>query len=443
MLRRLLFNNFRLVFNVDRWIRRQLTPAGSLAFVGLIAASIFGVDTSQGLAYQLFSLLLILLLLAWLNSWFFRIRLTAQRYLPKFATVGEILHYRIKLTNHSNRWQRDLILLDNLQSQAPDFKTFLAAKEPGYQQRNWFDNYVGYPRWVWLMRLCHGADLAKQPLPPLSAQSTEEINLTLMPLRRGYIHFTGCTVACPDPFGLFNALYTLSLPDHFLVLPKRYPVPTLSLPGSRKYQPGGVQLAMSVSDAQELVSLRDYRPGDPLRHIHWKSLAKLGKPVVKEFQDQFFVRYALILDTFIEATTSPLFEAAVTVAASLVCAPRNHETLLDLMFVGTKTYCLTSGRGLAYPEQLLEVLACVQPSPREHQFASLSALVMDHANSLSGCLCVLLNWDAARQSLVQLLNSRGIPSLVIVVTETEIEVPNAVKVLHINRLASELAQLGE
>ena len=44
--------------------------------------------------------------------------------------------------------------------------------------------------------------------------------------------------------------------------------------------------------------MRDYRPGDPLRRIHWKSWAKTGRPVVKEYQDEFFVRHGLILDTF-------------------------------------------------------------------------------------------------------------------------------------------------
>ena len=44
-------------------------------------------------------------------------------------------------------------------------------------------------------------------------------------------------------------------------------------------------------------SLRDYRPGDPLQRVHWKSFARTGRPVVKEYQDEFFERHALVLDT--------------------------------------------------------------------------------------------------------------------------------------------------
>jgi uncharacterized protein (DUF58 family) len=55
-----------------------------------------------------------------------------------------------------------------------------------------------------------------------------------------------------------------------------------------KYQQGGVALASNVGQSDEFVALRDYRQGDPLRHIHWRSWARAGKPVVKEFEDEFF-----------------------------------------------------------------------------------------------------------------------------------------------------------
>ena len=73
-MRRFFFNNFRLIFALDRWIRQHFTKAGLLILGGLIAAGVFGMDTRQNLAYQLFSLLLALLLLAIINHWFIRVR---------------------------------------------------------------------------------------------------------------------------------------------------------------------------------------------------------------------------------------------------------------------------------------------------------------------------------------------------------------------------------
>jgi uncharacterized protein (DUF58 family) len=116
--------------------------------------------------------------------------------------------------------------------------------------------------------------------------------------RRGTLRLTGATVARADPLGLVRGLARIELPDKLIVLPRRYSLPRLTLPGSRRYQHGGVTLASSVGESEEFMSLRDYRPGDPLQRIHWKSYARSGKPVVKEYQDEFFERHALVLDTF-------------------------------------------------------------------------------------------------------------------------------------------------
>lgn len=459
-MRRFLFHNFRFVFFIDRWIRQRFTPAGWLVLGGLIAAGVFGIDTRQTLAYQLFSLLLALLLLAIISSWFIRLRLTAQRDLPRFATVGESLSYRIQVQNHTGKLQLGIILRDNVKLHPPSFERFLRAKEPGHQKRNWFDNFVGYPRWAWLMYISKGAEIAEQSLPPIPPSNTTQesekrgilgvcqegldVKMTLTPLRRGYVHFTNMTFAISEPFGLFNKLYRLDKPDSLLVLPKRYPVHDISLSGSRKYQRGGVHLAMSVGDAEEFVSLREYRPGDPLRHIHWKSWAKAGKPIVKEFQEEFFVRHALILDTFTEQADGEFFEAAVSVAASFASAPRSQEVLLDLMFVGAQAYCFTSGRGLAQVDGLLEVLAGIEACI-DQPFSQLYPLVMEHAASLSGCVCVLLSWDDARQHLVESLKQAEIPLLVIVVSQNPLEIDLKkfpfVHVVHTDKIAENLAVL--
>lgn len=457
-MRRFFFHNFRILYNLDRWIRQHFTSAGLLIFGGMIAAGIFGIDTRQTVAYQLFSLLLVLLLLAIFSNLRFRVRFTAQRDLPKFATVGESLHYQVRIQNHTQKLQQCLILQENVKLNPPTFETFLHAKEPEYEKRNRFDRYVGYPRWVWLMHLSQGAEITEQslpPIPPLSMKSknrekikiakNDEISLsikmTLTPLRRGYVHFTGFTFARPDPFNLFKALHTINKTDSLLVLPKRYPVGEISLSGARKYQRGGVSLAMSVGDSEEFFSLREYRPSDPLRHIHWKSWAKMGKPIVKEFQDEFFVRHALILDTFTEQYAGEIFEAAVSVAASFASAPRSHEVLLDLMFVGTEAYCFTSGRGLANTDKLLEIIACVEASVDSH-FERLPPLVMGHAASLSGCICILLNWDIARQQFIESLQCKGIPLLVMVISPIKIEIDKnkfpEVHVLPINAIGEEL-----
>jgi uncharacterized protein (DUF58 family) len=214
----------------------------------------------------------------------------------------------------------------------------------------------------------------------------------------------------------------------------------IRLSGTRKYQPGGVALASTVGDSEEFVSLRDYRAGDPMRRIHWKSWARVGRPVVKEYLDEFFVRHALILDTFASHLGDPIFEEAVSVAASVAISMQTQESLLDLMFVGPEAYCFTAGRGVAHTEQLLEVLACVAPC-RDKPFRTLHHAVIDRHDSLSGCVCVLLAWDDARQELVRQLEALGTPTRVLVVGEpgTLDRLPGDVHRLEVGRIAEGLA----
>ena len=129
--------------------------------------------------------------------------------------------------------------------------------------------------------------------------------------------------------------------------------------------------------------------------------------MVKEYQDEFFVRHALVLDTFGDGD-SERFEAAVTIAASHVMQPRSNDALLDLMFVERQAYTLTQGRGLGAPAELLRVLATVTDS-HGAGFAALAEAVEGSAHRLSGAICVLLSWDDARRRLVAMLRARGVP----------------------------------
>jgi hypothetical protein len=106
----------------------------------------------------------------------------------------------------------------------------------------------------------------------------------------------------------------------------------------------------------------------------------------------------------------------VSLAASFVSTVESQESLLDLMFVGNKAYCFSSGRGVSHTDSMMEILACVQPC-HDRPFAELSALLRDHASRVSGCICILLRWDEERQELVKKLLGMGVPLKVIVITE--------------------------
>ena len=404
----MLYRLYRIVSSLQHSARRRFTPGGWIVFTCLILTGGMATDTEQSLGYQAFALLLCLSLAAIAVAPFFRVRFSAERLLPKFGSAGQPLRYGILIRNRSKQTQSGLQVLDGLSDPRLTVEEFRALREPGKRRKS--------------LRLWSAPDFRRVraikpqdvvPLPPNGETHTE---IELVPLKRGVLHFESITLARPDPFMLFRAFSKVKAPGSITILPKRYLLPALALPGSQQYQHGGVALATAIGESEEFVSLRDYRPGDPMRRIHWRSWAKAGRPVVKEFQDEFFVRHALILDTFTEADDIAVFEEAVSVASSFACTIDTQESLLDLLFVGPEAFCFTIGRGIAHADQMLELLASVRICT-DKSFPMLAKLVIEHAPSVSGCICIFLEWDNARRELVRKLTMLGVPALVLIVRD--------------------------
>jgi uncharacterized protein (DUF58 family) len=406
---RLVYRIYRIFSGGRHWFQQRFTIAGLGILCALIATGMMGPDSEHNVAYQAFTLLLCLLVVAAAFSWWFRASFSANRLLPRFGTVGSPLYYSVVVRNLTSKNQNGLTLLEELVDPRPTFNDWRAAHLA--QQKEFRSFRFSERRPAILFR---HATVKEAEVPTVAPQEEVQVRLELTPLHRGLLRFEGLRLARPDPLGLFRAFCRLPLSQNTLILPRRYPLPALAFPGTLKYQDGGVALASNVGQSDEFVSLRDYRNGDPLRHIHWRTWAKAGKPVVKEFEDEFFVRHALVLDTFTENPYSEVFEEAVSVAASFACAIQTQESLLDLLFVGPQSYCCTSGRGLAHTDQMLEILASVRACS-DHSFSTLEHLVLNHISAVSGCICVLLAWDNERRKFVEKLRTLGVPLLVLII----------------------------
>ena len=406
---------FRRIWRYDRALRRKLTPAGWMVLGAGVAAAVFGFNTREALIYQLFGLAVGLIAIAAAASLRLKLDVTAARELPRVATAGVPFEYTLSLRNAASRDCGALVVEDALAVPRPDPRAFAAYKVSEDRSRNLFDRLVGYPRWIAYMRNRIGATIEPALLAGVPARAAATVRLRCTPLRRGVLEFEAVRFARVEPLGLMKAGARRALPATLLVMPRLHPVAALHLPGTRRLQPGGIAFAGRVGDAEEFVSLRDYRAGDSPRRIHWKAWARTGRLVVKEYQDEFFVRHALVLDTFGNGSDE-CFEAAVSLAASLVMMPRGNESLLDLMFVEERAYTLTQGRGLGAAGELLRVLAAVAATPGG-DFAPLADAVALGAGRMSGTICVLLAWDEPRRRMVAGLRARGIPVRVWVVTD--------------------------
>jgi uncharacterized protein (DUF58 family) len=420
MFRRFCYRQFRLASRLQWSLGRRLTPAGRLVLGALLAAMVFGPNTRLTVGYQAFALLLALLAVGAVCALARPRPLEVRRRLPRYATAGEPLTYQLVVRNATARRRAGLSILEDLEDPRPAFDVFASTPEPEESSRNWFDRTVAWPRWAWLVAQRRRLEVGEHVMGEVPPRGEVEVRVRAAARVRGHVRFRGVTLARLDPLGLVRALRRLPAPGGLVVLPRRYPLPPIALPGARRYQPGGIALASSVGDSEEFMSLREYRPGDPLKRIHWRSSARVGRPVVREYQDEFFVRHGLVLDTFLPVGGSDVFEDAVSVAASFATGVHAQDSLLDLMFVGPDAYVFTAGRGVGQLERMLEVLADVRPCV-DRPFAALHRLVAERHHALSGVICIFVAWDDARRALLQHLRTLGVPALVLLMTEGEAE----------------------
>jgi len=416
-LKKLIHRAYMAMNTASQWFYRKLTPAGTLVVAMMVVSSLLGIDTYKTMSYQVFTFLMTLFIISLGYSFFSKVEFSIDRKTPPAATAGAPFKYSVLVTNNTSVPLDSAVYTEVFADPRPSLKEFYSMKVEKERNINAYDRFMGPIRWFEIIRKRLPVKPKDHDLPHIPPKGVVRLDIETTPRHRGYIRFEGGIIGAPDPFGLVKsiggALHSQSIP----VFPKIYKTAPIRLPGNRKYNQGGVSNASKVGDSEEFTGLRDYRPGDPLRYIHWRSWARTGNLVVKEHQSEFFSRHALAFDTFIDEDINELFEEAVSVAASFVFNTDTQDALLDLMFVGEQAYTFTSGRGLASTSNIMEILASVTPTT-DKKFESLAESVLERLPILSGVICVLLDWDEPRQKFILHLVANCVPVKVVLVTES-------------------------
>lgn len=401
---------------IHHFIHRRLRPTGVSLGIVLMLATCLGIGHSRGPVYQLFSLSFAMILIGLPWALLRRSRLEATREVPRHATAGIPLRMAVRVCNRGARRITHAWLSESPPDARPDTVEFTTLREPGEEERNRFDRTFAYFRWQWLMlrkRLFTGG-LSKDEIR-LDPDGETRVFIELTPMRRGVIHLNDLRVLLPDPLGLFQKCARVKAPAAtLLVLPRRHPLPPIRLPGGAAFKVSGEANTNMIGTSGEFVGLRDYRPGDPLRQIHWKSWARTGRPIVKELEDTFYPRYGLVLDTLSTQRSDVCFEECVSVAASFVSTIDDSDSLLDLMFIEDRAHIVTAGRGVERAEKLLEVLAGVTPR-RTGDHEALARLVLRHSDDLTSCVVVLNGWDDSRAALLRSLTLGGVVCVPVII----------------------------
>ena len=369
--------------------------------------------------YQLAAVCFVVSLIAFLMSFFCTSRIRVRRILPRTCTVGEKITYVLEAENSSLQALAGFFYKEQAENGLPTYQQYLLCMKEKGPMLNVIDRKFGYYQWRNLLRKGGHVDLESHPLPDFLPGEKKSVLTSLVPLRRGYLSFTGYVLFSMDPFGLFKKSAFVSAPCKMLALPRRYPVVSEESPGSRKYHQGGVTAAAGSGDTGEFVSLREYFSGDPVKHIDWKATARTGETIIRQFEDEYFSRYGVVVDTFTTQAGGAVFEDVLSVAASIIIDQDLTTNLVDMFLTGQSgVTSFSCGRGNADQYSLLEALACAEVCS-SLSFQTMTNTLMEYLPLMSGMILILLDVDEQRMELVRLLAQEKKSCRIIVVTANE------------------------
>jgi uncharacterized protein (DUF58 family) len=139
--------------------------------------------------------------------------------------------------------------------------------------------------------------------------------------KRGYKKFEKIVLESTFPLGLFRSVRTFRLPEIVLVYPRLRRLSLWYL--SDRLRPAWERpvAARAIHGVDEFAGLREFRPGDNPKWIHWKSMARADrKLLMKELELSTMRRVRIVLDAAVPKSVmmrSLVFERAVEYAASL------------------------------------------------------------------------------------------------------------------------------
>jgi uncharacterized protein (DUF58 family) len=313
--------------------RLRLRRPGGFLVVGTFVLGIATLNTGNNLLYLLLGALLgTIALSGWLSEQALR-GIRVQRRLPRAVHAGDATRIEYQVHNRKERLPSHGLVLREMRQPLDDFSTRPRQGD---------------------------APLPIQAFAPvLEAGGTARVRADLEPRRRGVFPLHGVTLVTAFPFGLFEKERDLELPGTLVVWPRtdrRVRPPRAGGRSGARIRAGSG--AAQGAERGDYRGLREYRPGDDPRDIHWRSTARRGQPILRQYDRQVTNEYWIVLDLVAPAEESG--EAAVEVAASLLASAHARGDRAGLVAGDARIMPHTGGGGL---DAALDALAAVTLSP--------------------------------------------------------------------------------
>ena len=265
-------------------------------------------------------------------------------------------------------------------------------------------------------------------------------------IQRGYFEFGPARLYSGDMFGFFRRETEVQALDYLMVYPKILPLEKLGIPSTQPL--GDIRTRNYLfQDPILTIGVRDYNYGDSLKHIHWKSTARLGQLQTRVFEPTTTIDMGIFLDV---RTTEKqywghiipqLFELVVIVAASVANYAMTNGYCVGLYSNGNLWFSpeLIRIPPSQHPDQIryiLEALAKVQPV----EIIPIAELVVDDGRNMSwGSSLVVISAVPTDELLATLLNMKRAGRKVALIKVGDVGSPISVEGLNVYYVREDVA----
>jgi len=230
-------------------------------------------------------------------------------------------------------------------------------------------------------------------LDRLGASEAREVSYPVRADARGRYPVGPLTVRLADPFGMVELTRAFQSVDQLTVTPPVTPLPPVRLGG--EWVGGGESPTRAVAaHGEDDAATREYRQGDDLRKVHWRSTARVGELMVRREEQPWRSRAVVLLDTRVTAHRGEgpgsSFEWAVGAAASV--ATHLGHAGYGLRLVTAAGTPFSAGVSADQQGLVLDHLADVRPGRQPHLGAAVAPLT-DGGEGLGVAVLGLLQPD--------------------------------------------------
>lgn len=239
--------------------------------------------------------------------------------------------------------------------------------------------------------------------------------------RRGMYFLGPVRLEAFDALGFFRREEAVECITRLLVYPEAVDLTRAGLLGEGVLPNAGLEMTGQSGAGEEFMGLREYRNGDPMRRVHWRSSAHHGELLVKELRQEVTTLVTFFLDLgrmgLVGVGDQTSMEYGTKCCASLAKRAHSLGHQMQLFAIGKKVEHLPPGSGTGQLLSLLDRLTFLK-AEGDSGFLAVAA---DLAGLLPrGSTAVLIqgattiDGEAARRLVSRLVARRILPIFVVI-----------------------------